>query len=335
MANQKGVQLIKQLQLLRRGLVGEGFLDMVWRHPANVLYWLVKFAYRPFPRTIFLSKYITFAYCMSDTLSHTNYHDNSFNLDQAGDYILLIQVKGPCFDFAVVHDNRLLVYVQNTPLDELSSPKPLRGLLSASYKKVITGLFATALTLVPNSLYSDEQAAAFARFLDVQDDEKALAERFDDQNHLVYKNGMDIIAAVEKIGFQNVVYTAQGWVKAIANSSPPNSNLYLNIAGDTVHFLYFSFGSLRFYNRFEFKNPDELVYFTARVTEELTLSAEEITLCISGDAYEWDTNLTRLKEFYTKVELNNLQIFDLPSQVAAHKILPLAALSLCGSLEVR
>jgi len=272
---------------------------------------------------------------MSEPLSHTNYHDNSFNLDQAGNYVLLIQLKEPSFDYAIVHDNRLLVYVQNTPVSELSSPKHLHGVLSASYKKVVIGLFATALTLVPDSLYDDDQASAFARFLDVQDDENVLAEPLDGQNHLIYKTGADIISAVGKFAAYQVVYTAQGWVKAITNSSPPNSNLYLNIAGDMVHLLYFSFGSLRFYNRFEFKNADELVYFTACVTEELALSAEETTVIVSGDVYEWDENVTRLKEFYANVQLNSLQVLELPSQVAAHKILPLAALSLCGSSEVR
>jgi len=272
---------------------------------------------------------------MSEPLSHTNYHDNSFNLEQAGNYVLLIQVKEASFDYAIVHDNQLLVYVQNTPPDELSSPKHLRGVLSASYKKVVIGLSATALTLVPNGLYDNDQAAAFGRLLDVQDDETILAEPLDGQNHLIYKTGAGIISAIEKFGLDNIVYTAKGWIKAIAGSSPPNSDLYLNIAGDTVHLLYFSFGSLRFYNRFEFKNADELVYFTACVTEELALSVQETTLFVSGDVYEWDDTVTRLKEFYTNVQLNSLQVLELPSQVAAHKILPLAALSLCGSSEVR
>lgn len=272
---------------------------------------------------------------MSEPLSHTNYHDNSFNLEQAGNYVLLIQVKEASFDYAIVHDNRLLVYVQNTPLDELSNPKHLRGVLSASYKKVVIGLSATALTLVPDSLYNNDQAAAFGRLLDVQENESVLAEPLDGQNHLIYKTGANIFSAVEKFAAYNVVYTSQGWIKAIAGSSPPNSDLYLNIAGDTVHLLYFSFGNLRFYNRFEFKNADELVYFIACATEELALNAEETNLIVSGDAYEWDVNVTRLKEFYANVKLNGLQVLELPSQVAAHKILPLAALSLCGSSEVR
>lgn len=270
---------------------------------------------------------------MSEPLSHTNYHDNSFNLDQAGDYVLLIQVKTASFDFAVLYNNRLLVYVQDTTVDELSAPRHLRGLLSATYKKVIIGLPATGLTLVPDDLYSDEQVGAFARFLDVQENENVLAERLDSQNHIIYKTGAEIISSVEKFGVQNIVYGAQGWIKTIAGSNPPNSNLYLHIGGHTVHILYFSFGRLRFYNTFEFKNPDELVYFTTLVAEELSLAHEATTVLISGNAAEWDANLTRLKEFYPKVELNNLQALELPAQTAAHKILALAALSLCGSSE--
>jgi hypothetical protein len=270
---------------------------------------------------------------MSENLSHTNYHDSTFNLDQAGNCILLIQVKAASFDYAIAQDNRLMVYVQNTPLDELTNPKHLRNLLSAPYKKITIGLPAAALTLVPESLYSEDQVAAYARFLDVQQNEKVLAQPIDDQNQVIYKSGAELISAVEKFGFQNTVYTARGWIKAIAGSNPPNSNLYLDLDGETVQFVYFSFGKLRFYNRFEFKNSDELVYFTALVSEELNLVAGETTLVISADAIEWDRNLTRLKEFYPNIQLNNLQILELPPQIAAHTILPLAALSLCGSSE--
>ena len=270
---------------------------------------------------------------MSETLSHTNCHDNSFDLNQAGNYVLLIRVNDGLFDYAIAHDNRLLVYVQGTPLDELLNPKHLSGLLSASYKKIIIGVPAMALTLVPNSLYDEEHVGGYAKFMDVHENEKVLAQPFDDQNKIIFKTGADLISAVERFGLQNTVYAAKGWAKAIANSSPPNSNLYLDIQTGTVQFLYFSFSKLRFYNTFEFKSPDELVYFMTLVAQELSLKATETTLVISGDVFEWDDNFTRLKEFYPNAGLNPLQALELPSQIAAHKILSLAALSLCGSSE--
>jgi hypothetical protein len=266
-------------------------------------------------------------------MSNNNYTDNSFNLYQAYSYTLLLQLEATSFGYAVVHQNRLLVSAQNCDLNELSDPRQLSDLLTATYKNIIIGLPATGLTLVPNSLFNADHAGSFARFLDVKENEKVFAQTLDDQNGIVYKTNGELVAAVEKFNLQNTVYTAKGWIKAIAKSSPPNDNLYLEIGKDTVQFLYFSSGSLRFYNTFEFKNEDELVYFTTFVAEELNLKPHQITLILSGDVSTGDKNISRLNDFYPKVELNGLRVLELPGHIASHKFLALAALSLCGSSE--
>jgi hypothetical protein len=270
---------------------------------------------------------------MSDDNNHNNYHDNNFNLNEAPGYTLLLQVGATSFDYAVVHENRLLVYVQNTSIEELTNPKHLKSLLSANYQKVVVGLPAAALTLIPDSLYSDDHAAAYARFLDVREDERVLVHPLDNENKIIYKTSAATVSAVEKFGLQNAVYTAKGWLKAIADSNPANENLYLELGSESVQFLYFSFYKLRFYNIFEFKNPDELVYFAALVCEELNLNNQDVTLVLSGDVSAGDAQMSRLKEFYPKVELNNLRVVELPGQIAPHKILSLVALSLCESSE--
>ena len=262
-----------------------------------------------------------------------NYTDNSFNLYQAYSYTLLLQVGATSFSYAVVHQNRLLVSAQNCDLNELVNPRQLNDLLTATYKKVIIGMPATGLTLVPKSLFSEDHVADFARLLDVKETEKVFAQTLDDQNMIIYKTGEALVSAVEKFNLQNTVYTACGWIKAIAKSSPPNANLYIEIGNDTVQFLYFSLGALRFYNTFEFKTEDELTYFTSFVAEELNLKPISTTLVLSGDVTTGDKNMSRLAEFFTKVELNTLNILELPGQIAAHKFLALAALSLCGSSE--
>ncbi|WP_259067816.1 DUF3822 family protein [Mucilaginibacter sp. X4EP1] len=266
--------------------------------------------------------------------NNNTYTDDSFSLYQAHSYTLLIQVETTSFSYAVVHNNRLLASGVNCDLDELAHPKLLSDLLTASYKKVIVGLPATGLTLVPKSLFGEDHVADFARFLDVKDTEKVLAQLLDDQNVIVYKTNEALISAIEKFKLQNTVYTAEGWIKAIAKSSPPDSNLYLQVGKETVQFLYFSSYKLRFYNTFEFKNPDELVYFTAFVAEELGLRPSGTTLVVSGDISYGDVNLTRLTDFYPKIEINGLKVAELTGQTASHKLLALAALSLCGSSEV-
>ncbi|HAL83002.1 MAG TPA: hypothetical protein DCO83_12835 [Mucilaginibacter sp.] len=262
-----------------------------------------------------------------------NYTDNNFNLYQAYSYTLLLQLETNSFSYAVVHQNRLLVSAQNCDLDELAHPKQLSELLTATYKKVTIGMPATALTLVPGSLFDEEHVAEFARFLDVKENEKVFAQTLDDQNMIVYKTNTKLVAAVEKFNLQNTVYTARGWVKAIEKSSPPDNNLYLEIGKSTVQFLYFPSGKLRFYNTFEFRDQDELAYFTTFVAEELKLKPQQTTLVLSGDVSPGDSNMLRLANFYPKIEINSLKILELPGQIPSHKIPALAALSLCGSSE--
>jgi hypothetical protein len=268
---------------------------------------------------------------MSD--NNNNYTDSSFNLYQAYSYTLLLQVEASSFSYAIVHNNRLLVSAQNCDIDELAHPKQLSDLLGATYKKVIIGLPATGLTLVPKSLFSEEHVADFARFLDVKANEKVFAQKLDDQNLIIYKTNADLVAAVEKFNLQNTVYNAEGWIKIIAKSAPPNNKLYLEIGNNTVQFVYFAEGALRFYNTFEFKNEDELVYFTSFVCEELNLKPQYSVLVLSGDIDAGDNNMNRVANFYPKIEINSLRVLELPSQIASHKFLALAALSLCGSSE--
>lgn len=260
---------------------------------------------------------------------HHNYLDSNFNLKMADSYTLLVQLKATAFSYAVVNDNSLLVFAQNCALKELDNQEQLINLLSANYKKVVIGLPATGLTLVPNALFSRENLVGFAALLDAKDSEKVFAQTLDDQNAIVYKAAAATLASAEQLGFQNTVYTAKGWIKAVANSAPPSDKLYLEISGNTVQFLYFYWGSLRFYNTFEFHNADELAYFTGLVAGELYLNPAETILVLSGDTAADNSNFIRLTDFFGRVILNETQVLDLPAEVVPHQFLALAALSLC------
>ena len=258
-----------------------------------------------------------------------NYTDNNFNLYQAYSYTLLLQVEASSFSYAVVQQNHLLVSAQNIALQELAEPNQLGDILTATYRNVIIGLPATGLTLVPNSLFHEDHVGDFARFLDVNHSEKVFAQILDEQNTIIYKTDYNIVAAVEKFNLQSTVYCAKGWIKAIAQHGPKNNCLYMEIGRQSVQFLYLSSGTLRFYNAFEFKSEDELVYFTTFVGNELNLKPLATTIVLSGDIAANDVNHTRLLQFYPNVQLNELKVLEMPGQIPAHKILALASLSLC------
>eukprot|EP01037_Dinobryon_pediforme_P015783 gene15783-15940_t len=176
-----------------------------------------------------------------------------------------------------------MAYAEGFNLDELEHPKLLIDVLTAPYRKIIIGLPSSGFTLVPKTLFSEEHASDFARFLDVKETEKVFAQTLDNENVIVFKTDENLVSAVKRYDLQNVVHTADGWIKAVARSK------------------------LRFYNSFEFKNPDELVYFTTFVTGELNLLAAATTLVISGDISYGDQNLTRLTDFYPRIEINGIK----------------------------
>lgn len=267
-------------------------------------------------------------------MNNFNYSDDSFSPYQAYSYTLLLQVEASSFSYAVIHKNRLLITAQNCVLNELAHPKQLSDLLTATYKKVIIGLPSTGLTLLPKSLVTEKQLGAFARLLDVEENEKVLVQKLDKENVLIYKTNQTLISAIERYGVQNTVYTATGWIKAIAAASPPDHNLYMQVDNNTLQMLNFSLGKIRFFNTFEYSGGDDLVYFTTMVANELQLLPQNVTIVLSGEIGTRDASMKRLSDFYPNIEINSLKPIELPGQIISHKFLALAALSLCESSVV-
>jgi len=269
---------------------------------------------------------------MDDIKNH--YRENSFSLSQSFRYTLLIQFELKTFSYAVVYNNRLMAFGENCPFYQMNDFGEIKDIVCATYQNTIVGLPATALMLVPKNILVSEEVVAFARFLDVQSNEKVLAQPIDNQNIIIYKTEEVIVALAERFGIENAVYTAKGWIKAIAQNSPVTNMLYLHLNNETLQFLYFSLGKLRFYNTFEAIDEDDLAYFSVLVAEQLNLNPRITTLVISGDLNDYDNKYIGLSEFFSKVELNNISLLELPWHIPPHKILAHAALLLCASSEV-
>jgi hypothetical protein len=262
------------------------------------------------------------------------YRNDTLNFNEADQYTLLLLVEALSFTYAVVLNQQLLAYDAHCALAELSHPQQLQQILSASYKKVVIGLTGDGFTLVPTHLFKTNRVVDIARLLDVKEKERVLAQPLDENNQVVYKVGEQRLEAVAKFDLKNIVFAANGLAKAITHDNPSNNNLYLHIATGKVEFLYFKHNKLRFYNSFEFKSADDVVYFSALVTRELDLSPQHITLVISGNINSGDGTYIRLAEFFPEVAINKIKLLELPAQIAHHQIISLAALTLCGSSEV-
>jgi len=263
-----------------------------------------------------------------------NYRDPNLSLYQVNsNYSLLLQIYPDTFSYAIVYQNKLVAWAEDCEIQLLTQPDDAHELLTFNYKKVAAGVHPTGFTLIPNALFSEDKIADFGRYLDVKPNEKVLAQPLDDDNYIVFKIDSKVAASAEKFGTDNIVFINKGWIQAIADNLQDN-NLYLNIDKTQVDILYFANNKIRFYNSFEFTNPDELAYYITLVAQELQLQPGKLILQISGDCNVDDKNLSRLANFFNGVEENALEVIQHPSTTYTHQILALGALSLCVSSEV-
>ena len=261
------------------------------------------------------------------------YTSDRLNLNEAGNYTLLLQIDLHSFGYAITDGKTLLAWAENCPLGELSDPQELRDVLTVDYKQVITGLSATGFTLVPENLFDNEYAANIARLLDVSPTDKVYAQPLDPKNIIVYKVDNSLTGTYGHLKNETIVHRAKGWIAAIWNNYPTSTDMFLNIESGTVELLNFNYGRLRYYNSFAYKNHEELAYYSAFVANELGLNPADLTLVLSGDVNTADKSFTYLAEFFGKLRINDIKTLTLPDQVIPHKILSLSALSLCASSE--
>jgi len=264
-----------------------------------------------------------------------NYRDSNLNLYQVNsNYVLLLHICTTTFSYAIVYQNKLMAWAKDCDLEILIEPGDEHELLTYDYKHKVVGLHSSGFTLIPSVLFNEDKVADFARYLDIKKDEKVFAQSLDNDNHIVYKISERISNAAEIFDVQNAVFENKGWINAIANTTLPAQNIYINIDSTRADILYFSDGKIRFYNRFEFNNPDELAYYAVMVARELKLEPKNLTLVLSGGISITDKDAARLADFFNGVEENETSILTLPAEVKSHQILALSALSLCVSSEV-
>ena len=270
---------------------------------------------------------------MSNHRNHS-YNNADLNTAQTADYTLLMKIGTNSFSYAVTSQNKLLVLKEDVDFAELKEPSDGNSLLRSNYGEYVIGLPQNGFTLIPASLFKPDKVADLARFLDVKANEKVFSQPLDAENQVIYKVDEWVVNLIsEKFDLKNAVFSAKGWIKAVAASSPVNHQLFVNIDNDQVELLNFSDDKLRFYNSFEFMTPDELVYFALFITEELKLRPLNTTLILSGDISTYDENFNRLAKFFGKAEMSSLMPIDGTQEVDGHSVLTLTALSLCGSSE--
>jgi hypothetical protein len=260
--------------------------------------------------------------------NNNKYRDNSFQIDHTYTYVLLLRAGNESFSYAIVYNGHLLASEDNCSFDRLSGTDEV---LSARYKHVVIGYDDLHFFLVPIRAFGAGQLAEAARFLDVKSNERVFSHALDGHNEVVFKGSESALAALTaKYPSAEIVISATGWIRLIEQSDPSSKNLYINLFNDRLDILNFKNGKLRFYNHFETKSPDEVVYFSSLIAAELQLQPMALKLVISGDISDGDAFHQHLAGFFADIEFNPLTAVKLPEASSAHRISFLSALHLCA-----
>ncbi len=253
------------------------------------------------------------------------YSHNDFNIDQLGNYTLLIKADDNTFDYAITRDDILMAAATGCPIEELKTNK-----FTADYKKTVVGLNTKAFTLVPAQLFDAARVADMARILYVKEHEKILAQVLDEDNHVIYKVSEQLINTIAAHSIKDIIFAPKGWLKAIQQNGSSESQFNINIDDRYTEFAYFKNNKLRFYNKFETINTDELVYFTLMVSKELNLDQKDVTLVLSGNINIGDDQYKKLAEYFSILKLNSQKVVEIPADAPSHQLLSLVALYLCA-----
>lgn len=267
-------------------------------------------------------------------INYTFRHDD-FNLTQAYYYTLVLQVSGKDFTYAVFYEDRLMALAPNCDLKELADPTVMADEIFANFKDIVVGVDANAFTLVPVELYQQERVTEYARFLDIEANERIFAQQLDAQNMIVYKTSAQIAAAIEKFDYSRCVYAAKGWIAAIADKLASDKAIYINIENGQAEMLHFNSGKVKLYNKFEFSTADDLAYAVSLVFRETGIAQKDVQLSLSGGSTQMEEYRSRLTEFFPHTETNLLKIAELPEELHSDQLLKLSALLLCVSSEAR
>ncbi|MEX8548751.1 MAG: DUF3822 family protein [Mucilaginibacter sp.] len=238
-----------------------------------------------------------------------NFTDPGFNPAYTADFELLVVINQHHFSYAVRHPatQRLVRVNTGNGLDELWNEEKGSELIASNYKKVNIAIETQSFCLVPNAVFSQEDLLDYTKFLVVKEADVILTDEIENgDNTVIFTFPKEVISKLTaQFQTSKIEFAPKGWIKAVMQAQLPGQNLYLYLEENRLQLLFPEGENIRFYNQFDCSTLDELVYFTALVTEQLKLKPEETTLILCGRIEEGGEQQLYLQQFFDQVSLFN------------------------------
>lgn len=260
-----------------------------------------------------------------------NFSDPNFNPEYTADYQLIIILDSEKFSYAVRHSitNRLVRVSTDNALNELFDPQYHAGVFTSNYQKIIVAAETKSFCLIPDAVFTHENLPDFAAFLSVKEADVILTDQIENgQNTVIFTFPEDLTQKIAtQFGTTKIQFAPKSWIKTVVDAKLSGQNLHLFLDENYLQLLFSDQENIRFYNQFSCSTADEIVYYTALVTQQLELKPEETTLIICGRAEAGSEKLIRLNEFFKAVTLFSTADFQQQDSLQQHQVVDFLSLS--------
>ncbi len=176
----------------------------------------------------------------------------------------------------------------------------LRGL----YNKTVCITPTSKYTIVPGALFVPDKVEEYFQFVNHRenDEELMMCKLLFDDATLIYATNLAYSQIIQDFFPQSV--TLPG-VVAFLNFILPRyrnaraSTMFLNVHNDNFDLIILNDGKLIFCNNFSYKAPEDLVYYTIFVIDQLKVNQEKVEMKLSGNV-DLNSDLIKILRKYIK-----------------------------------
>lgn len=279
---------------------------------------------------------------MTGLRSGVLYFDRIFDKARSEKYFLSIRFE-PDGLFYAVFDTEIQKYIAlESSLQygtaELYDFIGKHEFLRKSFSKIVCIIPSSQYTLVPNALYNPDKKEEYLSFIfDVhQGNQIHTSDLASEDAKLIYATPLAYDQIAEDF-FPSAMLLPR--TAAFINyilprfRNVPSSLIFMNLYRDEFDLLVLENGKMKFCNNYSFKAPEDLVYYTLFVMDQLSLNPEKAEVSMSGKISIKSDLVKLLRKYIRFVNVlkfdGNTSLSYALSEVEPHRFIDLLNPALC------
>ena len=248
-------------------------------------------------------------------LQEISWTDDSFDLKNAGDYHLSIQIGLDGFSYCIL-DTRINKYLafQNIPLAVIKPQFLSRKTesvfdrderLGALYKSVSVTFSTNKVSLLPREYIKESQVEKIASFVnEVTRIEEQHSDPLLDFGYLLVSSYPKELMGVLKQKFAEFTFMHKSvpLIQSVAAQRDEKKNtLLINFERKYVRMIAFKNGQISLYNSFYFKNEADFLYYTLNIWQNLLFDPQRDEVLVGGFVTDESGYLKQLRKYVSNI----------------------------------